>query len=90
MAMHAVMLTSRPSLLYWEPATVAVLQAVQRCRSEGLAVYATLDAGPNVHCLCGAQDAEELEGRLRGVPGVEDVLASGPGGAVRLVDYHLF
>jgi len=90
LAMHGVMMTSKPSLLYWQPATVAVLQAVQAWRQEGLEVYFSLDAGPNVHCFCEAADAAEVEMRLRAEPGVIDVLVSGPGGGVRLVDYHLF
>ncbi len=88
--MHGVMMTSRPSLLYWAPATVAVLQAVRAWRSEGLRVYFTMDAGPNVHCFCEAADAAEVERRLRNLPGILDVLSSGPGGGVRLVAYHLF
>jgi len=90
LAMHAVTMTSRPSLLYWLPATVAVLGAVRAWRKEGLDVYFTMDAGPNVHCFCQAAEAIEVGGRLRAVPGVQDVIVSGPGGGVRLVDYHLF
>jgi diphosphomevalonate decarboxylase len=90
LAMHGVMMTSNPSLLYWLPATVVVLNAVRAWRNEGLAVYFTLDAGPNVHCLCEASSAAEVERRLRNLEGVVDVLVSGPGGGARLVDYHLF
>ena len=90
LAMHGVMMTSTPSLLYWLPATVAVLLAVRAWREEGLGVYLTLDAGPNVHCLCQAADAAEVEGRLRNQAGVLDVLKSGPGGGARLVEVHLF
>jgi len=90
LAMHGVMMTSRPSLLYWAPGTVTVLRAVRAWREEGLDVYFTMDAGPNVHCLCQAADAVEVEARLRNLVGVLDVLVSGPGGGVRLVDYHLF
>ena len=90
LAMHGVMMTSHPSLLYWLPATVAVLQAVRAWRAEGLEVYFTIDAGPNVHCLCGAAAAAEVEKRLKAVPGVHQVVMSGPGAGVRLVDWHLF
>jgi len=90
LAMHGVMMTSRPSILYWQPTTVAVLQAVRAWRKEGLDVYFTLDAGPNVHCFCQAVDAAEVERRLRNLAGVQSVLVSGPGGGVRLVEYHLF
>jgi diphosphomevalonate decarboxylase len=90
LAMHGVMMTSQPSLLYWRPETMAVLQAVRAWREEGLGVYFTLDAGPNVHCFCGAGDAGEVAQRLRNLVGVQGVLVSGPGSGVRLVDNHLF
>jgi len=90
LAMHGVMMTSHPSLLYWLPATVAVLQAVRAWRAGGLQVYFTIDAGPNVHCLCQAADAGEVENRLKAVPGIQEVVTSGPGAGVRSVDWHLF
>jgi diphosphomevalonate decarboxylase len=90
LAMHGVMMTSMPSLLYWAPETVAVLHAVRSWREKGLAVYFTLDAGPNVHCLCESADAMEIEKRLRNLAGVLDVLVGGVGDGVRLVACHLF
>jgi len=90
LAMQAVMMTSQPPLFYWRPATVAVLQAIRDWRRQGLIAFFTLDAGPNVHCLCEAADADDLEERLRNLPGVQDVLVSRPGEGVRLVEYHLF
>lgn len=90
LAMHGVMMTSQPALLFWQPATLAVLHAARAWRSKGLGVYFTLDAGPNVHCLCESADARDVAARLRAVPGVEDVVISKPGGGARLVDYHLF
>ncbi len=85
--MHAVMMTSRPPLFYWEPATITVLQAIRRWRDEGLPVAFTLDAGPNVHVLCPMEVASEVARRLERVPGVQRVLTSGPGGgACRIPD----
>jgi len=81
--MHAVMMTSRPPLFYWEPATLVVLQAVRRWREEGLPVAFTLDAGPNVHVLCPGEVAAAVARRLEAVPGVRRVLRSGPGGGAR-------
>ena len=88
--MHAVMMTSRPALYYWTSATVEVIQAVQGWRTEGTLVYFTIDAGPNVHLICGAEDAVDVESRARALPGVLNVLVSGPGGPARLVEEHLF
>lgn len=90
LAMHGVMMTSEPSLLYWLPDTVAIIREVRTWRQSGLGVYFTLDAGPNVHCLCEAADAREVESRLRNSFVVQDVITSGPGESVRPVNYSLF
>jgi len=82
--MHAVMLTSTPPLLYWEPITVAIMKSVRRWRSEGLPVCFTIDAGPKVHCLCPADMASEVERRLHENLDVKRVLVAAPGGPARL------
>jgi diphosphomevalonate decarboxylase len=83
--MHAVMMTSQPPLLYWQPATLAVLHAVQEWRAGGLQVFYTIDAGPNVHVLCPAEVSPEVTGRLRQIEGVKEVLSAHPGGPACLV-----
>jgi diphosphomevalonate decarboxylase len=87
--MHAIMMTSRPPLYYWAPATLAIIHAVQSWRTDGLPVYFTIDAGPNVHLVCEAADAVAVRTRAQALPGVLDVLVSSPGGPARLVDEHL-
>ena len=84
--MHAVMMTSSPALIYWQPATLAVMQAVQEWRSEGLSACYTIDAGPNVHVICTAEDSQPVQERLSKISGVKDVLAASPGGPAHLVD----
>lgn len=83
--MHAVMMTSRPALFYWEPASLKVMQAVRGWRSEGIPVAYTLDAGPNVHVLCEASAASIIVERLKTIPEVHQVLSASPGGAARLI-----
>jgi diphosphomevalonate decarboxylase len=91
LAMHAVMMTSNPPLIYWLPATIAVIHAVRAWRAEGLPVCFSIDAGANVHCLCKLGDtASEVRRRLRAIPGVQNVLTVSPGGPAHLVDTHLF
>ena len=82
--MHAVMLTSRPPLIYWQPATVAIMHAVQGWRKDSLPVCYTIDAGPNVHVLCPAEHAEAITQRLQQVSGVQQVITAHPGGPARL------
>ncbi len=83
--MHAVMMTSQPPLLYWQPATIALMQAVKEWRADGLSTAYTIDAGPNVHVLCPAGIAGQVSERIRQIPGVLEVLRAGPGGPARLV-----
>lgn len=84
--MHAVMLTSTPALQYWLPTTLDLMGEIPRWRAEGLAVCFTVDAGPNVHCLCLPEAAPEAQRRLSAIPGVQRVLAAGPGPAAALID----
>lgn len=83
--MHAVMMTSRPPLFYWLPATLAIMAQVRQWRADGLAVCYTLDAGPNVHCLCLKQDVEQVRSGLLEMQGVEEVRLAGPGGAAEIL-----
>jgi diphosphomevalonate decarboxylase len=61
------------------------MQATLQWRAEGLPVYFTIDAGPNVHLICEASHAEHIITRVRQIPGVQQVIVSGPGGPTRLI-----
>ena len=87
--MHAVMMTSRPPLFYWEPLSLEIIQAVPTWRAHSLPCCATLDAGPNVHVLCPASAVPAVVQRLssllseRGLP--PQILTAHPGGPAHLV-----
>lgn len=89
-AMHAVMMTSSPSLLYWHGATVELMRSAQQWREEGIPVYFTIDAGPNVHLICEKSSVAPLTAALKEMPFVQDVLVSGPGLGPQEMDDHLF
>jgi len=61
--MHAVMMTSRPALLYWLPETLALMRRVRQWREEGIPTYFTIDAGPNVHVTDPARARRAAAGR---------------------------
>lgn len=83
--MHAVMMTSSPPLLYWQPATLAIMQAVRAARAHGLAVCYTIDAGPNVHILCPQTERAGARALLENLEGVQQIVESTPGGPARLL-----
>jgi diphosphomevalonate decarboxylase len=84
--MHAVMMTSQPQLFYWQPATLAVIQAVKELRQGGTPVCYTIDAGPNVHVLTPGDHAPDVIANLINIPGVNEVLSASPGRAVHLIE----
>lgn len=83
--MHAIMMTGRPPLFYWLPGSLEVMEAVRSWRSEGLKVCYTMDAGPNVHCICTQEYATEIDARLRQLTNVMDVRIAGVGGAASVI-----
>jgi diphosphomevalonate decarboxylase len=83
--MHAVMMTSNPPLLYWEPETIEIMKAVQSWRKTGIQAAYTIDAGPNVHILCESSFLENIKHRLTTIPGVKEVLIAHPGGAAKII-----
>lgn len=84
--MHAVMMTSAPALHYWQPASLAVMEAARAWRAEGLSACYTVDAGANVHVITVEAEAAEIEKNLRAIPGVNDVLVARPGGAAEILN----
>ena len=84
--MHAVMMTSSPALLYWQPPTLEIIHAVQAWRKSGKPVCYTIDAGPNVHVLCPSEFAEEIKEELNHIKGVEMILSAEPGGPAGLLE----
>jgi diphosphomevalonate decarboxylase len=88
--MHATMVTTKPPIIYWNPATMEIVHAVEAWREEGLECYFTMDAGPNVKVMCMEKDVPELEKRLKELTGVKDVIVCRPGDEARLVEEHLF
>lgn len=79
LAMHASAIAARPAVLYWQPATLALLARVRGLRECGLAAWATMDAGPHVKVLTTADDAPTIAMQLRDLDGVTAVTISAPG-----------
>ena len=51
MSMHATMIAAWPPLVYWQAESVAAMQQVWALREQGVEVYLTMDAGPNLKLL---------------------------------------
>jgi diphosphomevalonate decarboxylase len=84
--MHAVMLSARPGLIYWNGTTVECIRRVRELRADGVAVFFTVDAGPQVKAVCLPEVYERVERELAVLPGVTSVVESGLGGGARVVE----
>ena len=82
--MHSIMWASRPPLVYWNAATMRCLQTVRRLQDEGVAVFFTIDAGPQVKAVCVPDSVDDVEAALRATPGVVDVMTTRLGAGARL------
>ena len=83
--MHSVMWASRPPVIYWNSATLECMQAVRELRSQGVAVFFTIDAGPQLKAICRPEDALQVTDALAGITGVSEVMSSGLGAGATLV-----
>ncbi|MCS6770608.1 MAG: diphosphomevalonate decarboxylase, partial [Kiritimatiellae bacterium] len=51
LAMHATALAAWPPILFWHPRTVSIIHDIWALRENGLPIYFTIDAGPNIKLL---------------------------------------
>jgi len=58
--MFSTMFTTQPSIRYWKPKTLAVVECVESLRQQGVPCWYTMDAGPNVKILCHAEHAQKI------------------------------
>jgi len=79
LAMHGLMLSARPGLIYWNGTTVECLHRIRALRREGVGVFFTVDAGPQVKAVCLPGATPEVRSALAAVPGVLELLESGLG-----------
>lgn len=85
--MHALNLSARPHFNYIEPASLAIMQEVERLRNqEHIDCYYTLDAGPNVKVLCMNEDAPYIQKDLASKFGQVSFAFTSPGNGVHLIE----
>ena len=84
--MHAVMMSARPGLVYWNGNTVECIRRVRELRADGVPVFFTVDAGPQVKAVCEPEVFDHVVAELAAIEGVRQVLTSGLGEGARVVE----
>jgi diphosphomevalonate decarboxylase len=67
LSMHRVMQTQKPPLNYFLPETERIIESVKDFRENGVEVYCTIDAGPNVKLLYQQKDEPAIRDRFDGI-----------------------
>lgn len=83
--MHSVMWASRPPVMYWNSATIECMQVIRELRADGVAVFFTIDAGPQIKAVCLPQDESRVRDALAATTGVSEIMLSGLGDGAKLV-----
>ena len=83
--MHSVMWGSRPPIVFWNSATLACMQTVRELQADDVAVFFTIDAGPQLKAVCLPESAARVREALAATPGVTDIMVTGLGPGASLV-----
>jgi diphosphomevalonate decarboxylase len=88
--LHAIYLTSHPSLIYLLPGTLRIMHEVKKWRGEGLEVYFTLNTGQDIHLICEKKNAKKVSSLVSQIEGVQKTIVNNASKGAHLVKKHLF
>lgn len=88
--LHTIMMTQKPPLFYWNSSTIEIINRVHEWRVDGLNVYFTIDAGPNVHLICEGKEELKVLAKIKELSFVKDVIINTPSLGARITEKHLF
>jgi len=88
--LHAIYLTSNPSLIYLTPESLRIIKNVKKWREDGLPVYFTLNTGQDVHLICEKKNAKKVSALVKKIQGIKKTIINYPDVGARLSNKHLF
>lgn len=88
--LHAIMLTSKPSLIYLMPNSLLLMKSVKKWRNEGFECYFTVNTGQDVHIIIEKKNVSELVKRLKKIEQIQRIIVNEPGEGARITKEHLF
>jgi diphosphomevalonate decarboxylase len=80
--MHAVMMTTMPSLVYWNKKTIECIECIRELRGMGVPVFFTVDAGPHVKVICEPVYADIVMDALSSIIDEDSILVGTVGGGI--------
>lgn len=88
--MHAVAMTQKPAIFYWNNKTIEIIHQILKWRDEGLPVYFTIDAGPNLHLICESKNEQKILNKIKSISEIKEIIINKPAEGTKLIDKHLF
>ena len=82
--MHSTIMTSKPPHVYWNPTTLEILHQVQKIQKEGLRVFFTIDAGPQVKLICDPYDTQRILEKFESMSGISRRIVTKAGGEPKI------
>jgi diphosphomevalonate decarboxylase len=90
LSMHLVAMTSNPSLIFWTPQTLKLMNGIVELREEKIEAYYTIDTGANMHILTLPEYETEVIKRIKEIDNIEQIITNKPGPGARVTTNHLF
>jgi diphosphomevalonate decarboxylase len=88
--LHAIMLTSKPSLIYLLPGSLKIMHLVKKWRAEGLEVYFTVNTGQDIHLIVQKKDVRVLVQKLSVIEDVKKTIINTPSKGAHIIESHFF
>ena len=85
MKMHALTLSSKPPVIYWNSKTLELIEQVRELRTEGISAYFTIDAGPQVKVVTLPDQISSLKKYFESFSGIKNIIESKLGPDVELL-----
>lgn len=82
--MFATILSARPPIQYWLPPSVAVINECEAMRCDGIGVWETMDAGPQVKLFCLEDEVGQVRRRIESLGATSRTLVCTVGGAPQI------
>lgn len=86
-SMHTVMMTQKPSLLYWNSGTLSIIHQLKELREiNNILGYFSIDAGANVHVITDKENLNKLLPLLKTNDYIDEIIVDKVGKGVEIIN----
>lgn len=86
LGMHMTMMMANPPIIYFMEKTIMIMHKLIALQNEGVPLYFTMDAGPNIKVLIEHRNYKSIHQKLNQFLSKEDIIYARPAKGARIVD----